>query len=201
VTRLSVREGEMVVVGVQNQPGTILMTVSDLASLNAEVKVAEADVLRLRLGQKARVTLEALPAQQFPGEVVEIGASALPVIGQGAAAREFKVVVRLAAADERLRPGLTCDVKILAQEAQGVLTVPLQAVVLRADPDAGERSGVFLLEERRARFHPVTAGMIGGLDVEVTGLAEGQTVVSGPYQALRELQEGALVRPRTPPAR
>ena len=79
VSRLRVREGEMVVIGIQNQPGTTLMTISDLGAINAEVKVAEADVLRVVVGQAAVVTLEALPGKQFPGKVVEIGASALPV--------------------------------------------------------------------------------------------------------------------------
>lgn len=80
----------MVVIGIQNQPGTTLMTVSDLSGVNAEVKVAEADVLRLAVGQMARVTLDALPGQPFTGKVIEIGASALPTIGTGAAAREFR---------------------------------------------------------------------------------------------------------------
>ena len=95
ITRLDVEQGEMVVIGVQNQPGTILMTVSDLSSINAEVKVAEADVLRLSMGNVATATLEALPGRKFPGKVVEIGASALPQIGTQAAAREFKVKVQL----------------------------------------------------------------------------------------------------------
>ena len=67
VTRLDVELGEMVVMGVQNQPGTILMTISDLSTINAEVKVAEADVMRLAVGQPASVTLEALTGQRFPG--------------------------------------------------------------------------------------------------------------------------------------
>jgi len=74
VTRLDVEQGEMVVMGVQNQPGTILMTVSDLSAVNAEVKVAEADVMRLANGLPATITLEALPLQKFSGKVVEIGA-------------------------------------------------------------------------------------------------------------------------------
>ncbi|MGE3178093.1 MAG: efflux RND transporter periplasmic adaptor subunit [Vicinamibacterales bacterium] len=196
VTRLRVREGEMVVVGLQNQPGTTLMTVSDLGAIDAEVKVAEADVLRLRIGQPAEVTLEALPGRRFAGTVVEIGASALPVTGTGAAAREFKVVVRLASPDPGLRPGLTCDAEIVTAERTNVLTVPLQAVVLRQDAQGAERTGVFLVENGVARFTPVTSGAIGGLDVEVEGLTEGAPVITGPYQVLRDLQDGAVVRPQ-----
>ena len=194
VTRLRVREGEMVVVGIQNQPGTTLMTISDLGAIDAELKVAEADVLRLALGQWSTVTLESMPGRRFAGKVVEIGASALPVSGTGAAAREFKVVVRLEQPDPVLRPGLTCDAEIVTAERADVITVPLQSVVLRRHgADAPEQSGVFVVADGGAKFVPVTTGVIGGLDIEVSGVGEGSAIISGPYQALRELQDGVLV--------
>lgn len=199
VTRLSVREGEMVVMGVQNQPGTILMTLSDLSAINAEVKVAEADVLRLKSGQPAFATLEAVPGRELPGRVVEIGASALATAGTGAAAREFRVVVRLDDPNPSLRPGLTCDVRILADEVRGALTVPLQAVVLRPGPDGKDRTGVFIVEDGKVRFTPAETGIVGGLDVEVRGLREGTQIVAGPFQALRELADGAAVKARPAP--
>lgn len=198
VTRLQVREGEMVVIGIQNQPGTTLMTISDLRQIDAEVKVAEADVLRLELGQTAVVTLEAIPGRVFGGRVVEIGASALPVTGTGAAAREFKVVVRLESPDEGLRPGLTCDAEITTSQKNDVLTVPLQSVVLRQAADGSEQTGIFVVRDGTAVFTPVTSGIIGGLDIEVSGVPEGERLVIGPYQTLRELQDGALVRASTP---
>jgi len=195
VSRLQVRQGEMVVIGIQNQPGTTLMTISDLSSINAEVKVAEADVLRLEVGQPASVTLDAVPDTAFPGQVVEIGASALPIQGTGAAAREFRVVVRLDAAPPSLRPGLTCDAEILAQQRTDVVTAPLQAVVLRprtaGEPDA---AGVFVVRDGRAIFTPVTAGVIGGLEIEVTGVDANTPIVVGPFQTLRTLVDGAAVR-------
>lgn len=130
----------MVVIGVQNQPGTILMTISDLSSINAEVKVAEADVLRLALGNTAGVTLEALPGKTFPGRVVEIGASALPQLGTQAAAREFRVKVRLEGALETLRPGLTCDAEILVAERANVLAVRSRPWSSAPEPPARQRS-------------------------------------------------------------
>jgi HlyD family secretion protein len=193
VTRLSVQEGEMVVVGIQNQPGTILMTVSDLSAINAEVKVAEAEVLRLSLGSPADVTLEALPGSAFAGQVVEIGASALPALGTGAAVREFRVVIRLQEPAPGLRPGLTCDADILVGERTNALTVPLQAVVPR-EIDGRERTGVFVVNNGLARFVPVETGLIGGLEIEIDGLDEGTPIVVGPFQTLRELQSGDRVR-------
>lgn len=189
VTRLDVEVGEMVVIGVQNQPGTILMTISDLSSINAEVKVAEADVMRLSVGLPATVSLEAVPGRRFSGKVVEIGASALPQIGAQAAAREFRVKVRLDATDAALRPGLTCDTEIVAAEKKNVLTVPLQSIVERD----GKR-GVFVIDGDRATFKPVTTGIIGGLSIEVDGIAEGSELVSGPIQLLRTLADGTAVR-------
>lgn len=195
VSRLRVREGEMVVIGIQNQPGTTLMTISDLEAINAELKVAEADVLRLAAGQPATVTLESMSGTRFDGKVVEIGASALPVAGTGAAAREFKVVVRVERPDPGLRPGLTCDAEIVTTERANVLTVPLQSVVLRTVPPATtERAGVFVVVDGRATFTPVTPGVIGGLDIEVSGAGEGTSVIIGPYQALRDMQDGTLVK-------
>jgi len=135
-----------------------------------------------------------MPGTPFPGRVVEIGASALPVVGTGAAAREFKVKVRLDHPGRELRPGLTCDTEILTAERQGVLTVPLQAVVLRQTASGEEQPGVFVPEGSIARFRLVRTGLIGGLDIEVSGLAEGTAVVVGPFQALRDLQDGQALR-------
>jgi len=170
------------------------MTISDLSAIDAEVKVAEADVLRIELNQPASVTMEAIPGAAFPGRVVEVGASALPIAGSGAAAREFRVKVRLESPDRRLRPGLTCDAEILTAERTNVLVVPLQAVVLRPGAQGGEQAGVFVAEGRTVRFQPVATGLIGGLDIEVSGLSEGTAVVTGPFQALRDLKHGQAVR-------
>jgi hypothetical protein len=136
-----------------------------------------------------------LPGRVFTGAVVEIGASALPVTSSGASAREFKLVVRLDQPDPGLRPGLTCDAEIVTTERANVLTAPLQSVVIRPGPDGQDRTGVFVVEGTRARFAPVTAGVIGGLSIEVAGIQTGTEIVVGPFQVLRELADGALIRP------
>ena len=124
-----------------------------------------------------------------------MGASALPLVGAGAAAREFKVKVRVKdAASEGLRPGLTGDAEILVGEAKDALAVPLQAVVLRGEAGR-ERPGVFVGDGKAARFVPVETGMIGGLEIEVKkGLEEGREIVAGPWQSLKDLQDGAAIR-------
>ncbi len=198
VSRLQVRQGEMVVIGIQNQPGTTLMTISDLRDVNAEIKVAEADVMRLAVGQVATVTLDAVPGRTFAGKVIEIGTGALPPpagAAATAAAREFRVVVRITDADTGLRPGLTCDAEILTDERPNATVVPLQAVVLRAAPGSDQdKTGVYVVRDNVARFVPVTTGIIGGLLIEVAGVEPGTPVVSGPFQVLRTLKDGDPVR-------
>ncbi len=194
VTRLQVREGEMVVIGIQNQPGTTLMRLVGDTGLNAELKVAEADALRLKVGQKARVTLDALQGREFAGVVSEIGASSLPPVSlQAASAREFRVVISLEDTGGALRPGISCDAEILADEKTGVLALPLQAVVTRDVADR-EETGVYLVREGKAVFNKVTLGLISGLDVEVTGVVEGAEVVLGPLATLRTLKDGDELR-------
>jgi HlyD family secretion protein len=155
-------------------------------------------VTRLPVQEGEMVVMEAIPGVSFTGRVVEIGASALPVVGTGAAAREFKVKVRLDSPNRQLPPGLTCDAEILTAERQGVLAVPLQAVVIRPGKDGQDQPGVFVAEGRIVRFRPVTTSLIGGLDIEVTGLNDGTPVVTGPFQALRELKDGQAVRAQVP---
>ncbi|MBX7185321.1 MAG: efflux RND transporter periplasmic adaptor subunit [Vicinamibacteria bacterium] len=194
VTRLQVREGEMVVIGLQNQPGTTLMRLVGTSGLNAELKVAEADALRLKVGQTARVTLDALQGREFAGVVSEIGASSLPpVSAQAASAREFRVVISLDQNDGTLRPGISCDAEILAAEKNGVLVAPLQAVVTR-DVAGREETGVFLVRDGKAVFTRVTLGLISGLDAEIAGLTEGAELVLGPLAALRAMKDGEALR-------
>ena len=125
--------------------------------------------------------------------MVEIGASALPQAGTQAAAREFRVKVRLDGPAAALRPGLTCDTEIMVAERKNAMTVPLQAVV-----EQNGQTGVFVLRDGGVQFTPVTTGIIGGLSIEVGGLSEGTEIVAGPFQTLRELRDGARVRARSP---
>lgn len=193
VTRLQVREGEMVVIGLQNQPGTTLMRLVGTSGLNAELKVAEADALRIKTGQAARVTLDALQGREFTGVVQEVGASSLPpASAQASSAREFRVVVSLNDGDGTLRPGISCDAEILVDERRGTLVVPLQAVTTR-DDGGREETGVFIIREGKVTFSKVTLGLISGLDVEVSGVREGDEIVLGPLATLRGLKDGTAV--------
>ncbi len=144
VTNVPVREGETVVVGIQNAEGSTLMTLADMSVITAEVKVDETDIVNVRLGQPADVTVDALPGKVFKGHVTEVGDQAL-LRTTGIAtsqsttgteeAKDFKVVVTLDESSDQLRPGLSSTAKITTAHRTNVLTVPIQALVER-DPDA-----------------------------------------------------------------
>ncbi len=143
ITYLPVNEGEIAIVGVQNQPGTTLMTIADMSVITAEVKVDETDIVNLRLGQEAQIKVDALGDRLLPGHVSEIGNSALTRSGgisnsptSSQEAKDFKVVVTLDNPPPELRPGLSCTATIVTATRKQVVTVPIQAITVREfDPD------------------------------------------------------------------
>ena len=231
ITKLNVEKGERAVPGIQSNPIATLMTIADMSVIEAEIRVAEADIVEVRLGASAEVEVDAMRDVLFAGVVTEIGQSPIQSAsgggssnggmggGQGQEGKEFKVVVRLAEPSPDLRPGFTATAEIVTATRTDVLVVPFQAQVkpevtvdeagayvpppmpVEGAPEpprtAAERArrkdllGVYVRRDGRARFQPVTFGIIGVTqDVEVlSGLQEGDEVISGPYQALRTLAE------------
>jgi HlyD family secretion protein len=140
VTNVPVREGETVVVGIQNAEGSTLMTLADMSVITAEVKVDETDIVNVRLNQTVDVKVDALPGRIFKGHVTEVGDQALlRTTGLATSqsttgteeAKDFKVVVTLDEASEDLKPGLSATAKITTAHQKDVLTVPIQALVQR----------------------------------------------------------------------
>ncbi len=142
VTNVPVREGETVVVGIQNAEGSTLMTLADMSVITAEVKVDETDIVNVALNQPVDVTVDALPGKVFKGHVTEVGDQAL-LRTTGIAtsqsttgteeAKDFKVVVTLDNPSDDLRPGLSATAKITTANIPNALTIPIQALVQR-DP-------------------------------------------------------------------
>jgi HlyD family secretion protein len=140
VTNIPVREGETVVLGIQNAEGSTLMTLADLSNITAEVKVDETDIVNVALNQPADVTVDALPGRVFKGHVTEVGDQAL-LRTTGVAtsqsttgteeAKDFKVVVTLDQPSDELRPGLSCTAKITTAHKPDTLTIPIQSLVER----------------------------------------------------------------------
>jgi HlyD family secretion protein len=207
VTARRVEEGEVAVIGVQNSPGTVLLTISDMSVVEAELEVDETSIPSVKLGQQAEVRLDAYPNQTFKGVVTEVGSS--PLAADANAAIKFKVKVQLVDPPSGIKPGLSARADILTGYRGNVLAVPLQALVVRdierkpgvlVDPNAPrEQEGVYLKVNDKARFQPVQTGLLGDLSIEITsGLKGGETVITGPFKALRELNPNDEVKLEEP---
>ena len=229
ITNLPVREGETVVIGIQNAPGSTLMTLADMSVITAEVKVDETDIVNVRLGQPAEVTIDAIPKKVFHATVTEIGNNAI-VRSTGVAtsqqasasqeAKDFKVVVTLQDPPEDLRPGLSTTAKITTATRSNVVTIPIQALTIRREEDLeaasaekgsvqaaapqkdasknkkeSEVQGVFVIRDKKAQFVPVQTGITGTTDIEVlSGLTQGDEIVTGSYKVLRTVKPGTSVK-------
>jgi HlyD family secretion protein len=144
ITNLPVREGETVVIGIQNSPGSTLMTLADMSVITAEVKVDETDIVNVQLGQPAQVTIDAIPKKIFKAVVTEIGNNAIvrstgvstsQQISSSQEAKDFKVVVTLQDPPQDLRPGLSTTAKITTATRGNALTIPIQALTVRRQSD------------------------------------------------------------------
>lgn len=230
VTRRNIEEGETVVVGTMNNPGTVLLTVADLSVIEAEVEVDETDIPSVQIGQPATVMIDAMSGRTFTAHVTEIGNSPIQTTGAAAAAQatNFKVVLTIDEEIPDVRPGFTCTAEITTATRDSALAVPIQATTVRevvvdeqeqivrdpvnpgdrrrrsggvqaAELQPGQRykelEGVFVVRDGRAVFEPVETGIAGERYFEVlSGLNDGDSVITGPFASVRELADGAAVK-------
>ncbi|PYT50371.1 MAG: secretion protein HlyD [Acidobacteria bacterium] len=147
VSYLPVRLGEFVVQGIQSSTGSFLMTLSDMSVVTAEVKVDETDIVNVKIGQEADVTIDAVPGKIFKGKVTEIGSQAVlrssgltttQTTTSTQEAKDFKVVVTLSNPPENVRPGLSTTAKIKTAERKNVVAIPIQALAVRTRKDLEE---------------------------------------------------------------
>ena len=223
VTRLSVEEGETVIIGTMNNPGSLILTISDLGVVEVVVQVDETDVPELSIGDSARVSIDAFPGDTFAGIVTEIGNSAIlppssqTTTGQTQAAIDFEVVITLKDPPVILRPDLSATADIITDTRTDVTAIPIIALTVRPASDtaaqtdaerketdaaisAGEAAedeieGVFKVSGDRVSFIPVKVGIAGDEYFEVeSGVTQGDTLVAGPYTVIRQLRAGDRVR-------
>ncbi|HWP43330.1 MAG TPA: efflux RND transporter periplasmic adaptor subunit, partial [Blastocatellia bacterium] len=225
VSSLPVKVGEFALASFSSTP---LLTVADMSQINAEIKVDETDIADVRVGQKAKVKVDALGDIEIEGEVIEKGASAITRSGQTISstantqeAKDFLVKIKLNPTDEiaaKLKPGMSTTAVITTATVDNVLTIPLQAIVPRELPDEGgekkeadsqsggtsrkkEVEGVFLFKNGRAEFTPIETGIKGDQEIEVkSGVSEGDEIIIGPYKTLRTLKDKDQVKREQQPA-
>jgi HlyD family secretion protein len=218
VTRLRVEEGETAIMGTLNKDAATLLTISDMSVLQTRVKVDETDVSRVTLGDSAEVEIDAFPDTTFLGRVVRISHSSVRAVTQMGAteqAIDYEVMIQLLDPPPMTRPDFSATAKIITNRRQNALSIPIIALTVREDSadredtlvtlgrpaprrQVGRRDveGVFVVgEDGKAGFRPVRVGIAGDKYFEVvSGLEEGERIVAGTYQAIRELKDGNRVR-------
>ena len=224
VTRLAVEQGETAVPGTFNKDAATLLTISDMSVLETRVKVDETDVARIRVGDSAQVQIDAFPDTTFLGRVTKISNSSVKAATTSTdQAVDYEVTIQLLNAPSDTRPDFSATAKIITDKRTNVLSVPIIALTVRenqsipagdtavglgkAKPtkDIGKKDveGVFVVgSDNKVTFRPVKVGIAGEKHFEVvSGLKEGEKIVAGTYQAIRELKDGALVRETKPDAK
>lgn len=215
VTRVAVEEGEMAVPSTFSREAGLLMTVSDLSVIQVKVQVDETDVVRIHLGDSAEVTIDAFPDTSFTGRVTKISQSAVraaagPTAGVATdRAVDYDVEITLDNPPPDIRPDLSATAKIITAVRDSALSIPIIALTVREHHPIStetvpqdtlrarkETEGVFLVKRGIATFRPVKVGIAGEEYFEVlNGLSEGDTIVAGPYQIVRDLRDSTRVKP------
>ncbi len=217
VTRLAVEEGEVAVPGTFSKETGLLMTVADLSVILAKVQVDETDVVRLTPDDSVEVTIDAYQDTTFVGRVTRVSHSAQLTATQTASgsndrAVDFDVEITLQDPPEDIRPDLSCTARVVTDTRSGALSIPIIALTVRDHerlpnentPAADtlkpkrrnrEAEGVFVVRDGVATFRPVKVGIAGDEYFEVLdGVRDGETIVGGTYQAIRDLKDGDRVR-------
>jgi HlyD family secretion protein len=196
VTSLDIKVGETAISSTTNIPGSALMTIANPESIHTEVNVDEADIANVDIGQKARIYAVAYPNQPVHGVIESIAMSAK--VAEGAQGLSFAVKIRLDRTDAvKLRPGMSCRAEIFTTTKEGILAVPIQAILVDEDRTRNRTSySVFVNRGGTARKVEVAVGLSDDAYQEITsGLTEGDEVIIGPDRVLRTLSDGDSVVP------
>ena len=189
VTKLNAEKGEITLTGTMNNPGTVLMIVSDMGEILATVDVDETRVTQLSLGQTARVVVDAVgEAKPYTGKVFEIAGSAVQRAGQQT--QVFEVKVALDTVDAQLRPGMTAKARIETQTAKDVVTVPIQAVMLRPVSEIADAAAGGTKKKGEAKKDDVKKDAAKKDDAKVGETKECVFVVDGGKAKLRAVKSG-----------
>ena len=191
VTSLDIKVGETAISSTTNIPGSGLMTIANPESIHTEVNVDEADIANVAVGQKAQVIAIAYPDQPIAGVIDSIAVSAK--VAEGAQGLSFAVKIRLEkTAGIVLRPGMSCRAELFTEIEEGLLAVPIQAILVDEDRNTNRTTyRVFVHEDRKARQEEVRVGLSNDAYQAITGgLNEGDEVIIGPDRVLRNLSNG-----------
>jgi HlyD family secretion protein len=210
VTSLPIKEGEVTVIGTMNNAGTQLLTISDMASVEAVMMVDETSMPQVKVGQRASLTIDAYPNKKFEGTVTEVGSSPIPktdpdllTLVANSEAINFKVKIRIDNPPDTIRPGFSVTADIVTGRRDQTTAIPIQALIVRdapkkdKAPSAGRaetEEGVYTIKDGKLEFVKVKTGIAGELMIEaLDGPKPGQEIVTGPFKVLRQVKEGDKV--------
>jgi HlyD family secretion protein len=216
ISKLNAKQGEVVVTGTMNNPGTVIMTISDLSKMRVRARVDEVDVPHVQPGQPARVYLQADQDRPVPAEVVRVAAAGTKQVGRDVVT--FETLLDVLSDDPRIKPGMTANVEIEVARSEEAITIPVEAVVHRLRKELADsiveeydrRQGALTLSERarqaqyikvvyvmkdeEARIRLIEPGIADTRRVEIVdGIAMGDNVIVGPYRSLDQLKDGRKV--------
>lgn len=211
ITRMAVEEGEVALASTFSRETGLLMTIADLSVIQVDVRVDETDVVRLQLGDSAEITIDAFADTTFVGRVTKVSQSAIQSASAssgntGDRAVDYDVEITLDNPPPDIRPDLSATSKIITDTRGQALSIPIIALTVREhrpmatenttrDTSMVESEGVFVVSSGVADFRPVKVGIAGEEHFEVlSGLLEGDSIVAGPYQTIRDLQDSTEVR-------
>ncbi len=206
--QLNAHEGEVVIPGTMNNPGSVIAVIADLSEILVEADVGETEITGIRLNEPSKVHVDAIPDKEYEGHVAEIGSSAALKAGTGAGMRYFKVKVQFDNPDDRLRPGMTAQVSIITTTSGSALSVPIQSVVERVPPalaksktgtddedeNAPKSKYVFVVKDGKVKMTEVKTGVSDTTHVALlSGVTKNDQIVTGPFRTLKKLKDGDSV--------
>ncbi len=216
ISKRQAKQGEVVVTGTMNNPGTVVMTISDMSRMQVRARIDEVDVPLVRADQKARVYLQADQDKPVPAKVVRVATKGTKAVGRDVVT--FEALLEVLSKDQRVKPAMTANVEVEVAHREDAITVPIEAVVHRmrkdlpdslvaefdrkqAGLDLSDRARqaqyikvVYVMDNDVAKVRIVEPGISDARRVELLdGVASDETVITGPYRSLDQLKEGRKV--------
>jgi HlyD family secretion protein len=216
VAKINAKQGEVVVTGTMNNPGTVIMTVTDLSKMQVRARVDEVEIPLVKSGQRARVYLQSDPDKPVPARVVRVASKGIKPLGRDVVT--FEAILEVLSNDERIKPGMTANVEVEVDRSEDAITVPVEAVVHRMrkeldekiveqfdkrqeNLDLSERARqaqyikvVYVMEDDVARVRLIEPGIADSRRVELRdGATIDDVVIIGPYRSLDQIKDGKKV--------
>ncbi len=217
ISKLNAKEGEVVVTGTMNNPGTVILTISDLSKMQVRCRVDEVDIPHVKEGQTARLFLQADQRRPVPARVVRVASKGDKQVGRDVV--YFETLLEVLSNDKRIKPAMTANVEIEVAEVDDAITIPVEAVVHRMRKDLPEEivsqfdetqggkelserarqaqyiKVAYVMEDEAAKVRLIDVGIADSRRVEIkSGINEGDKVVIGPYRSLDQIKDGRKVK-------